>query len=68
MHPHCLQDLQGEDSNQITFLFSDETSGEECKWAVAMETENARQSLVHTVKELWEAEFGVDLQINISRT
>ena len=60
-----FQDVTYGSVKDVTFHFLDETRGEDCQWKIAMETANARQCLVESVRELWEAEFGVELQINV---
>ena len=45
--------------------FLDYETNEDCSWHVAMETDDALQSLIETLREPWESQFGVELQINV---
>ena len=50
---------------EMSVHFMDEETTEECSWHVAMETDDALLSFIATLRQPWETQFGVELQINI---
>ena len=62
----CLfQDLYKTIPTEAALRFVDECSQDETVWRVAMETKPSLLSLVSSISQPWEAEFGVDLQVNV---
>ena len=60
-----LQNLYRGSQGDLSISFFSESSEEECKWDIVLETERSLERLVSAIKEPWEAEFGVDLQVNL---
>ncbi len=61
----CSQDLYQTAPCEASLRFLDEATNEESAWRVAMETEEALAALVGALQQPWEAQFGVELQINM---
>ncbi|XP_052092248.1 serine/threonine-protein kinase 11-interacting protein-like isoform X2 [Mytilus californianus] len=51
------------DTTQIRLTFFHEESQQEVSWHIAMTTDSAVLSLVNAIREPWENEFGVDLDV-----
>ena len=60
-----MQDLYQIAPREMSVHFLDEETNEDCSWHVAMETDDALQSLIETLCQPWESQFGVELQINV---
>ena len=61
----CCQDVLEEEPWEVTIHFLDEQTSEESAWMVAMETQQSQQALQQAIREPWQQQFGVDLQINL---
>ncbi|CAC5369450.1 unnamed protein product [Mytilus coruscus] len=51
------------DTTQIRLTFFNEESQQEVSWRIAMATDSTVLSLVNAIREPWENEFGVDLDV-----
>ena len=60
-----MQDLYQIAPREMSVHFQYEETNEDCSWHVAMETDDALQSLIETLRQPWESQFGVELQINV---
>ncbi|KAI0211364.1 hypothetical protein LSAT2_003832 [Lamellibrachia satsuma] len=58
-------DLYKADPTKAALHFVDECSQEETVWRIVMETKPSLLSLVSSISQPWEREFGVDLQVNV---
>ncbi|XP_046575315.1 LOW QUALITY PROTEIN: serine/threonine-protein kinase 11-interacting protein-like [Haliotis rubra] len=53
------------DKRQMRLSFFNEHTGLETKWQITMETTNGVQSLVNGIRQPWEEEFGVELDVTM---
>ena len=60
-----FQDLYQGLPREMSVHFMDEETSEECSWHIAMETDDALLSLFGTIRQPWEKQFEVQLQVNI---
>ncbi|XP_014666190.1 PREDICTED: serine/threonine-protein kinase 11-interacting protein-like [Priapulus caudatus] len=48
---------------EVTIAFLNEDSGEEQKWRLRVETSSARKALIAAIRDPWQNQFAVDLQV-----
>ena len=71
MHNHLytlFQDLYQSAPREMSVHFLDEETNEECSWHITMETDDALLSLVGTIRQPWEKQFEVQLQVNVMQS
>ncbi|XP_076437348.1 uncharacterized protein LOC143276620 isoform X2 [Babylonia areolata] len=59
-------EVNDSDPRQLRVTFFNETSGDETRWVVSMETRKGVKDIVEAVREPWEEEFGVQLDVECS--
>ena len=59
-----LQEVCKDTGSTVRICFFNEESQKEAVWHITMATANGVKSLISAVKETWESEFGIDLDIN----
>ncbi|CAH1775432.1 unnamed protein product [Owenia fusiformis] len=57
-------DIYEDDTTQLSIVFFNEENDEECSWHIVMETASSLDTLLTSICKPWEAEFGVELQVN----
>lgn len=58
-----FQDVCNSTGAKIKVNFFNEESQEEAQWFIAMETSMSTRSLLESIREPWEAAFGVGMEI-----
>lgn len=59
-----LQEIFEIDHRHLKLTFFNEELSQECSWYVVMETDKGVQSLVAAIREPWENEFGIELELS----
>ena len=60
----CLQDLYADSPTDALIHLVDEHDQNETTLAITMETKGSLGAIVNVIRDIWEHEFGVPLELN----